>query len=241
MAIKALLVGVVGYAIAQEWKQHIVSGTETATGQAVNVTAQSENAIRREKAIADKAKADACLAEVKAAAKTMKFTNKDIDYYNEHGGFSEEFYQRYPTAFQKCDEHGNKMPPKTIVNQSKECADELDSLINQMQQVKNDNTAFDRVVIKLLIKNKENCPVNSEQRKRLDTMKAEIDASSERIKVLAAIALAERYNEDAKKELAAGHYDAAYEAAKKARETGETLETKQLGKPGKGNRHGVDN
>ena len=124
---------------------------------------------------------------------------------------------------------------------SKECADTLDLLINQMQQVKNDNTAFDRVVIKLLVKNKESCPVNSEQRKRLDTMKAEMDASSERIKVLAAIALAERYDGDAKRELAAGHYDAAYEAAKKARETGETLETKQLGKPEKGTATGLMN
>ena len=72
-------------------------------------------------------------------------------------------------------------------------------------------------------------------------MKTEMDASSERIKVLAAIALAERYDGDAKRELAAGHYDAAYEAAKKARETGETLETKQLGKPEKGTATGLMN
>ena len=46
-----------------------------------------------------------------------------------------------------------------------------------MQQVKNDNTAFDRVAIKLLIKNKENCPVNSEQQTPLDAERAKLRAA----------------------------------------------------------------
>jgi hypothetical protein len=235
LVLKTAVVSVLAYAVYQEWQQHIVSQTETAKGQAINVTAQGENADRREKAIADKARADACLAEVEAAAKTAKFTNEDIAYYQKHGGFSEEFYQRYPTLFQECDEHGNKVPAKPIEDrpQSKECADEFDSLFNQMQQVKNDNGAFDSLAIQLLIKHKETCAINSEQRQRLGTMKAEIDASSERIKVMASIALALRYKEDAEKEFAAGHYAAAYEAEKKSRQTVEDLEMKKLGKPGK--------
>jgi tetratricopeptide (TPR) repeat protein len=70
-------------------------------------------------------------------------------------------------------------------------------------------------------------------------MKAEIDASSERIKVIASLALTLRYKEDAEKEFAAGHYDAAYETIRKARETSEKLETKQLGKPGKATATGL--
>jgi tetratricopeptide (TPR) repeat protein len=116
---------------------------------------------------------------------------------------------------------------------AKVCDQKFDTLFSQLQQVdKKDTLAFDKLGIELF-KHRQDCITTLEQRARLDTMKAELDASSERIKVIAGLALALRYNEEADREFNAGHYAAAYEAKKKARETVENREMQKLGKPGK--------
>jgi hypothetical protein len=57
LAIKALLVLVVGYAISQEWQIHIISAPKTAAAQAEK--AQQEAAVAAPVAAGEKAKADA--------------------------------------------------------------------------------------------------------------------------------------------------------------------------------------
>jgi len=63
LAVKAIVVIVLGFAAWQEWRQHIIAAPETATQQTINITEQAKHAAEREKAIAEKAAAEAAVAK----------------------------------------------------------------------------------------------------------------------------------------------------------------------------------
>ena len=117
---------------------------------------------------------------------------------------------------------------------AKACDQKFDALFSQLQQADKKNTlAIDTLGIGLF-KHKQDCVITLEQRAKLDTMKAELDASSERVKVMAGVVLTEKYDEEAKREFNAGHYAAALDAKEKGRETVEKIEGQKLGRAGQG-------
>ena len=87
-----------------------INAKDRQDAEARNITAQSAVAPKRENAIAAKAAADACLAEVEAAVKTVDFFAPDgMAYYQKHGTWAESFVKRNPLAFVNCGANGEKI------------------------------------------------------------------------------------------------------------------------------------
>ena len=123
----------------------------------------------------------------------------------------------------------NQKIESITASENKECGKAFESIFNRLQQAdKNDEHAFDKVGIELFNHMTE-CNVTEDQKKRLDTMKNELDTSFERVKWKAAVVVWKKYEDDAKKESDAGHYSAAYDLAKKAKDT---IEKQKNGKAG---------
>jgi hypothetical protein len=64
LVAKLAFVAAIGFAIYQEWEQHIISQTKIAEQQAINLGEQAKYAAEREKAVAEKAKAESCAARM---------------------------------------------------------------------------------------------------------------------------------------------------------------------------------
>lgn len=71
LVVKAGLIFVLGYAIFQEWNQHIISATQVASSQAVKETAAADYAAATRKAEAERAEADAERARNEASASQL--------------------------------------------------------------------------------------------------------------------------------------------------------------------------
>jgi hypothetical protein len=129
LTIVALVMGVVMEGISI-WRNLMETHTSTEVSinakdrqdaETRNVTAQSAVAPKRENAIAAKAAADACLAEVEAAVKTVDFFAPDgMAYYQKHGTWAESFVKRNPLAFVNCGENGEKISTAVSDNRHSE-------------------------------------------------------------------------------------------------------------------------
>ena len=178
-------------------------------------------------------KAKACSEQIKLFQSNINMYDIDSNMNVKPGTPTAHMLDKYN---KDCGAVTGKTPEAPTQNsaEAKACEEKFEGLFGQLQKVdKNDTATFDLIGIELFIKHKEKCPFTPEQQAKLDTMKDEIDASSERIKIFAGVALIVRYADDAKKELKAGHYDAAYDLEKKSRETAEEMDTKNGKKPGK--------
>jgi len=79
LVVKAAFIFALGYAIAQEWNQHVISATQIAASQATSETAVAENAARAKKAEADEATARAITASNEAAASSLALRFKEAE------------------------------------------------------------------------------------------------------------------------------------------------------------------
>jgi tetratricopeptide (TPR) repeat protein len=238
--------------IAHSQAQKIKAEADNATrlNEAQVKKLESEAAVSKEvnEAQAQKLRAEAGAAQQVAAGEKAKACSEQMKLMTENmypddfeaGGNYVKAGSRTARMMEKynrdCGAVTGNTPeaPAQSPAEAQVCADNFDALFSKLQKVdKKDTATFDLIGVDLFIKHKKTCPFTSEQQAKLDTMKEEIAASSERIKVYAGVALIVRYAEDARKEFKAGHYDAAYDLEKKSRETAEEMDTKNGKKPGK--------
>jgi tetratricopeptide (TPR) repeat protein len=191
LAVKVVVILVLGYAAWQEWRQHIISATEIAASQA------------------EKARAEACSARIKAIIDTVPM---------------DQVVEATDIVQRDCD--------PTYAARAKACDEKFQAILDDIDHMNaNDPDAQKNMTAKINA-HKSECVITDAQRQAAAARAAKSKAESEKTeKAIAALTLM-RDSLKADAEFDAGHYDEAYKFAQAHAAAAEAFDNNTTGKPG---------
>jgi hypothetical protein len=165
LAVKAVVILVLGYAAWQEWRQHIISATEIAASQA------------------EKARAEACSARIKAIIDTVPM---------------DQVVEATDIVQRDCD--------PTYAARAKACDEKFQAILNDIDHMNANNPDAQKEMTAKINAHKSACVITDAQRQAAAARAAKSKAESEKIAKAIAIVKAEA-------EFAAGRYNEAFKLA----------------------------